>query len=43
MAIRIRYLSKGSVSFLVIHPEKYIGTVDKEPSAHKSPGQSISN
>lgn len=39
MAIRIRYLSKGSVSFLVIHPEKYIGTVDKEPSAHKSPAK----
>ncbi|CAG2185296.1 Cold shock domain-containing protein E1 [Mytilus edulis] len=39
MAIRIKYLSKGSVSFLVIHPEKYIGTVDKEPNAHKSPGK----
>lgn len=39
MAIRIRSLPKGSISFVNVRPEKYIGTVDKEPSSHKSPGK----
>ncbi|XP_064602212.1 cold shock domain-containing protein E1-like [Liolophura sinensis] len=37
IAIRIKYLPKGSVSFLNVLPLKYIGTVDREPATHKSP------
>ncbi|XP_071115411.1 cold shock domain-containing protein E1-like isoform X1 [Haliotis cracherodii] len=36
IAIRIKHLPKGSVSFLTIHNEKYIGTVDREPATHKT-------
>ncbi|KAK3090111.1 hypothetical protein FSP39_009267 [Pinctada imbricata] len=32
MAIRILYLPKGSVSLYTLLPEKYIGTIDREPS-----------
>lgn len=39
MAIRIRYLPKGSVSFINIRPEKYVGTIDREPSLHRSPNK----
>lgn len=39
VAIRIKYLAKGSVSFLNILPLKYIGTVDREPATHKSPSK----
>lgn len=39
MAIRIRSLPRGSISFVNVRPEKYIGTVDKEPSSHKSPSK----
>jgi len=37
VAIRINILPKGSVSFESVRPEKLSGTVEKEPSTHKSP------
>ncbi|KAK6169090.1 hypothetical protein SNE40_020210 [Patella caerulea] len=40
IAIRIKPLIKGSVSLLTIHPQKYIGTVEKEPSTHKTQSKS---
>lgn len=39
MAIRIGYLAKGSISFQETRPEKYIGTIEREPAAHKSPSK----
>ncbi|XP_041351705.1 cold shock domain-containing protein E1-like [Gigantopelta aegis] len=36
IAARIKVLPKGAVSFLTIRPEKYIGTIDREPSPHQS-------
>ncbi|ESO83947.1 hypothetical protein LOTGIDRAFT_108249 [Lottia gigantea] len=40
IAIRIKPLIKGSVSLLTIHPQKFIGTIEKEPSSHKSQSKS---
>jgi cold shock CspA family protein len=39
IAIRIRTLPKGSVTFESINPEKQVGIVEKEPSTLKSPGK----
>lgn len=39
IAIRIKNLPKGSVSFDSVLPEKYVGTVEKEPVSFKSPGK----
>ncbi|XP_033741037.1 cold shock domain-containing protein E1-like isoform X1 [Pecten maximus] len=37
MAIRIKYLPKGSVNFTHVRPEKYIGTIEREPALNTSP------
>lgn len=37
VAIRISQLPKGTVSFETVNPQKYQGTIEKEPSGGKSP------
>ena len=39
VACRIRSIPKGSIGSVVVKPEKYIGTVEKEPANSKSPGE----
>ena len=39
IAVRIHTLPKGSVSFESVTPDKQVGTVEKEPATHKSPGK----
>ena len=38
IAIRIKRLPKGTVCFESVLPEKYLGTVEKEPTIYRSPG-----
>jgi len=40
IAIRIKYLPKGTISFDTIHPVRVIGTIEKEPATHKMQGKS---
>lgn len=39
VATRIKHLSKGSVSFINVQQQVFIGTIDKEPSTHKNQGK----
>lgn len=40
VACRIRSIPKGSIGSVVVKPEKYIGTIEKEPTSSKSPNKS---
>ncbi|XP_013412003.1 cold shock domain-containing protein E1-like [Lingula anatina] len=39
IAIRIKQLPKGTISFESVSKDKYIGVVEKEPATHKSPSK----
>lgn len=39
IAIRIKYLPKGTISFETILPAKLSGSVEKEPCVQKSPSK----
>lgn len=39
IAIRIKYLPKGTVSFETVLSQRHCGTIEKEPTTHKSPGK----
>ncbi|KAL3882334.1 hypothetical protein ACJMK2_028687 [Sinanodonta woodiana] len=43
VAIRIHYMPVGSISAYTIRPEKYVGTIDREPADHKSPTKNKDN
>ncbi|XP_052239321.1 cold shock domain-containing protein E1-like [Dreissena polymorpha] len=42
VACRIRSIPKGSIGSVIVKPEKYIGTIEKEPANQKSPSKSSS-
>ena len=43
IAVRICYLPKGTISLETVLPDKHIGTVEKLPTATKSPSESRSH
>ena len=43
IAIRIKYLPKGTVSFDITSDKKYVGVVEKEPSSHKQAANMVKN